>query len=190
MTRRKDGGHKPPLLSEEDVEAFRAAVRDTRPLPDPGRISFRRPAPPPVPAQTLRDEQAVLADSLSDHVPGLEDIETGEELSFLREGLARQVLRKLKRGEWVIEAELDLHGHTVDEARATLAEFLNDCRKRGLRCLRIIHGKGLRSPGKEPVLKNKVRVWLMQRDEVLAFCQARPVDGGGGAALVLLRSKP
>ena len=96
--------------------------------------------------------------------------------------------RKLRRGGWVIQGELDLHGHTGDEARIALAAFLNRCMLEDRRCVRIIHGKGHGSKNRLPVLKNKVRHWLTQREDVLAFCQARTVDGGAGAVIVLLKS--
>ncbi len=114
--------------------------------------------------------------------------EAGEELNFLRDGLAGDTLRKLRRGHWKIQGEIDLHGLTVADARPALVEFLNDCLHQGLRCVRVIHGKGLGSKNQIPVLKRKVASWLMQRDEILAFCQARRVEGGGGAAVVLLKS--
>lgn len=180
------GGSAPPL-SEEESSLFRAAIGDTRPLPDSGKAHFPARRPRPIPKQTWLDERQALADSLSDHIPW-ELAETGEELSFLRPGMAPLTLRKLRRGHWVIQAELDLHGLTRDEARASLADFLGQCKKRGLRCVRVIHGKGLGSPKREPVLKRKVAGWLMQRDEILAFCQARPVDGGSGAVVVLLKA--
>ena len=188
MTGKKGGGGSaPPPLSEEESSLFRATVGDARPLPDTGKIFFPTHRPRPIPQQSLLDERQALADSLSDHIPW-ELAETGEELSYLRAGMAPLTLRKLRRGHWVIQAELDLHGMTRDIARASLADFLNDCKKRSLRCVRIIHGKGLGSKNREPVLKRKVASWLMQRDEVLAFCQARPVDGGSGAAIVLLKA--
>ena len=167
-------------------DVFRKAVTDVTPLPPSDRVEPPRPTVPAWPAQRLADEQQVLADSLSDYEP--EDLETGEELLFARPGVTAAALRKLKRGHWVIQAQLDLHGLTREVARLELAGFLARCRQAGFRCVRIIHGKGLRSPNKEPVLKGKVRSWLMQRDEVLAFCQAPNVEGGGGAALVLLKS--
>jgi DNA-nicking Smr family endonuclease len=183
----KGGGVKPPpKLQEEDISAFRAAVADARPLPDPGKIPPSAKSTPPIPRQTRNDERAVMGDALSDHIPW-DEIESGEELSYVRPGMSQMVLRKLRRGHWIIEGELDLHGLTRDEARLRVAEFLNACKKRGLRCVRIIHGKGLGSKNREPVLKHKVRTWLMQRDEVLAFTQARPTDGGSGAVLVMLK---
>ncbi len=188
LAKKKGGSASLPPVPEEDVVLFREAVGDVLPLRPTGRRfpPFKRLKP--IPHQSLQDDQQVLVDSLSDHIPWSEAMETGEELSFLRPGLSRQTLRRLRGGHWVIQAELDLHGHTSDEARLRLAEFLNQCKKRGMRCVRVIHGKGLRSKNKEPVLKVKVKNWLMQREEVLAFCQARPADGGGGAALVLLKA--
>jgi DNA-nicking Smr family endonuclease len=97
------------------------------------------------------------------------------------------VLRKLRRGDWVIQDEIDLHGCRTDEARELLAGFLREAVKRGVRCVRIVHGKGLGSKDKQPVLKGKTRVWLAQRDEVIAFCQARPAEGGSGALVALLK---
>lgn len=167
-------------------DLFRKAVADVTPLAPSGRVEPPRPTVPAWPAQRIADEQQVLAESLSDYEP--EDLETGEELLFARPGVTAAALRKLKRGHWVIQAQLDLHGLTREIARVELAGFLARCCQAGFRCVRIIHGKGLRSPNKEPVLKGKVRTWLMQRDEVLAFCQAPNVEGGGGAALVLLKS--
>ena len=174
---------------DDDVALFRAAMRGVEPAPPADRAILSPILPPPLPVQTRRDEQQVLTDSLSDHDPWQDDIESGEELIFLRPGLPTSLLRKLRRGLWVIQGQLDLHGHHSASARPEVAEFLNHSLKQGYRCVRIIHGKGLGSPNREPVLKNKVRAWLMQRDEVLAFTQARPVDGGGGAVLVLLKSR-
>ena len=111
----------------------------------------------------------------------------GDEPNFLRPGLSRQVLRKLRSGTWVIQNQLDLHGLDRHEAREALAGFIARCVKRGVRCVRVIHGKGLGSKNREPVLKTKVKHWLAQREEVLAYCQARPVDGGSGALVVLLK---
>jgi len=184
MKFRNGGSRKVPPLSEEEKKLFRQAVEGVKPLSHSGRVQPAAKPLPPLPLQTLRDEQAALSESLSDWVP---PCESGDESSFLRPGLSKQILKKLRRGHWVVQDELDLHGHNSDEARSSLVAFLNRSRKRGLRCVRIIHGKGLGSKNREPVLKYKVRAWLTQREEILAYCEARLVDGGSGAMTVLLR---
>lgn len=175
-----------PSPSEEDCRIFRAAVAEVTPLTPHGRYLHPAVLPPPIPRSRLRDERAAVLETLRDPLRWHEEIETGEEAAFVRPGISRQILRRLRRGEWVIQAELDLHGLTKAEARHAFADFMHACRRCGVRCVRIIHGKGLRSPNREPVLKRHVRHWLMQRDEVLAFVSARPVDGGEGAVVVLL----
>ncbi len=174
--------------SQTDLDLFRAVLSDVTPITPHGRIVPSLPRPAPIPLSLFRDEREVIFESLHDPIRWDENAETGEELSFVRPGISRQILRRLRRGEWVSQAELDLHGLFRQEAKIELANFLFECKRRGIRCLRIIHGKGLRSKNREPVLKLHVRHWLMQRDEVLAFVQARPVDGGGGAVMVLLKS--
>jgi DNA-nicking Smr family endonuclease len=163
------------------------ALGNVAPLVPHGR-RHHPPAPhPPRPAQRLRDEQDVLQASVSDEIDVDSLLETDESLSFRRPGIGPDTLRRLRRGEWSIQDQVDLHGHRVDEARVALVSFLRDALKRGLRCVRVVHGKGLGSKDRAPVLKGKVRAWLAQRDEVIAFCQARPAEGGGGALVVLLR---
>lgn len=179
---------KTSASNADDAQLFRESLRGVKPLRAPARVEHRRPRPKPLPLNRLRDEQEALRDSLSDHIPWDAGLETGEELKFARPGLGSQTLRQLRRGHWVLQDQLDLHGLTVVEARALLIAFLNECRRRDARCVRIIHGKGLRSKNREPVLRNKVAGWLMQRDEVLAFCQARRADGGSGAVVVLLKA--
>jgi DNA-nicking Smr family endonuclease len=169
---------------DDDDNLFRKAVGDARPLKQ-DRLSPRPKRRKPVPQQRLRDEREVVASLLSDDYSP--DVETGEDLLFVRTGLQQRVLRKFRRGQYAIEAELDLHGCTVPEAREQVATFLRRMREGGKRCVRIIHGKGLSSEGKLPVLKSKVNGWLRQKDEVLAFCSARPQDGGTGAVYVLLK---
>jgi DNA-nicking Smr family endonuclease len=186
MTRPRKGA-APPLPAEE-IAVFRAAVQDAQPLPDSGKIAPTPQRRKPVPRRAAPDETPSTVDRLSDHVAWRDDTEAGDETSFLRPGLTRQTLRKLRRGHWVTRDELDLHGMTSDEARASLVQFLSVARDQGARCVRIIHGKGMSSKDREPVLKNKVRNWLMQRDEVLAFTEANPAGGGGGAVMVLLKS--
>jgi len=175
-------------ISADDVSLFRSSMADVTPLGREEKVEHERLLPRPIPTQRLLDDRETLRDSLSDHPLWDPATETGDELSYARNGIGMQTLRKLRRGHWVTQAELDLHGLTVAEARELLVEFLNLCVRRGLRCVRIIHGKGLRSKNREPVLKQKVGRWLMQRDEILAFCQARRADGGGGAVVVLLKA--
>ncbi|HKW37647.1 MAG TPA: Smr/MutS family protein [Burkholderiales bacterium] len=175
-------------IPEDEAALFRDAVRGTTPIRPAPRVLRRYKAPPPVPVQSLLDGHEAFAESMDGALPEEASIETGEEESYLRPGLGRDVLRKLRRGHWAVQDVADLHGLNRDEARLLLAGFLAACLKRGLRCVRVVHGKGLRSPGREPVLKGKVRVWLMKRDEVLAFCEAPRNQGGSGALLVLLKS--
>jgi DNA-nicking Smr family endonuclease len=172
----------------DDLKLFREAVKDAKPLKHE-RVLLRPSPPQPIPHQFIRDEQQALADSLSDDYIAAHEMESGEELLYLRDGHSPDILKKLRRGHWVIQDQLDLHGMLADEARAYTAEFLNQCKKCGIRCVRIIHGKGLGSKNREPVLKNKLRNWLMQRDEVIAYAQARQVDGGSGAVVVLLKAR-
>lgn len=167
------------------MELFRQSVgRITRLHDDRIRPPGSKPAP--VPKQTLEDEQQVLRDMLSDD-PGHVDLETGEELIFVRTGVQPRLLKKLRRGQFSVGSELDLHGMTVTEARDSLAAFLKECRSLGVRCVRIVHGKGLGSRDGRPVIKAKLDRWLRLRDEVVAFSSARPIDGGTGAVYVLLK---
>ena len=172
---------KPP----EDDD-FRKALAGVEPLAEPRRKAPARTAPAPVPRQTRRDERAALAESLAGPVSLDDALDSGEELVYLRSGLGRDVLRKLRRGHWVIQGELDLHGMIRQQAAEAVAEFLHHCLRRGLRCVRIVHGKGLGSRNREPVLKGLLRRWLL-REEVLAYCQAPAAEGGSGAVLVLLK---
>ena len=155
-------------------------------MPGNNKARLERSRPKPIAEQRLREDRQTLLDSLSDYDPWESGSETGDELSYVRPGISRDVLRQLRRGRWVIQEELDLHGLTSLEARPLVAEFVTASRQDGYRCVRVIHGKGLRSPNQEPVLKKKVAVWLSQCDEVLAFCQARGTEGGGGAVVVRL----
>ncbi|MCS4503221.1 putative DNA endonuclease SmrA [wastewater metagenome] len=172
---------------DSDPTLFREAMRDVRPLKDDGRHDAAAPRPRPVPRQRLADNSRVMAELLR---PPQDDTdlgpERGEALSYLRDDIDRRVLRRLRRGRFVIQAELDLHGMVAADAVGALRDFLQECRERDVRCVRIIHGKGRRSGNDGPVLKGKVDRWLRQRDDVLAFCSARRVDGGTGAVYALL----
>ncbi len=173
-------------IAEADRDLFRQAVADAQPLPQHGKLLRQPDTPPPYPVQSHLDEHAALVESLAAGWTEEDWLDSGDEPNFVRDGVSRQVLRKLRSGAWVIQDQLDLHGLDRHQAREALAGFLASCTKRGVRCVRVIHGKGLGSKNREPVLKNKVKLWLAQRQEVLAYSQARPVDGGSGALLVLL----
>lgn len=180
----------PSTADELDATALLAlALQGTRTLDKPDRAMLERPAPLPEPRQREQDEQAALQETLNAPVSLEDRLETGEEAAFIRPGIPRRVLTDLRRGRWVRQAELDLHGLNRDEARSALVAFLNHCLLRGHRCVRIIHGKGLGSPGRQSILKQLSRGWLSQRDEILAFCQASPHQGGGGALMVLIRGQ-
>ena len=175
------------IESERERNVFREAMGAVEPLKVSPRATHRRLRPEPIAHQYRRDEAAALAESISDDFDADAVLDTDEQLSWHREGVGPTVLRKLRQGHWIIQAEVDLHGARVDGAREMVGTFLREAIKHHLRCVRIVHGKGHGSIGKQPVLKGKVKSWLMQKDEVLAFCQAREHDGGGGALIVLLR---
>jgi DNA-nicking Smr family endonuclease len=170
-----------------DSDTFRREVGQVAPLSAKPRASMVRTPPAPLPVQTKLDEEAVLHEAISDEFDPEVLLDTDESLSYCRPGVSQEVVKKLRRGAWIVQAQLDLHGMRREEAREALAEFIREASKKGLRCLRVIHGKGLGSIGKEPVLKGKVRAWLVQKEEVIAFSQARANDGGAGAVLVLLQ---
>jgi len=175
------------MRSPPDDEEFRKALAGVEPLAPPRRRALRAAPPPPRAQQRERDERAALAESLRGAQSAEDAMESGEELVFLREGLSPQILRKLRRGFWVVEDALDLHGMNRIQAAAGVAHFLRHCVQKRLRCVRIVHGKGLGSHNREPVLKSKLRGWLSRRDDVLAYCQAPAREGGSGAVLVLLK---
>ena len=168
---------------------FRSVVGDAQPVGDRNRIELERVPPTPAPIKREADERAALHESLAAPLTFEDRLDMGEEAAFLRPGLPRRVLTDLRRGRWVLQGQIDLHGLTRDEARAALAHFLHDALAQGKRCIRVIHGKGHGSPGKVSILKQLSRGWLAQREEILCFCQAGPNDGGGGALLVLLRAQ-
>lgn len=173
---------------KRERELFTRTVGPVTPLKEHGRSNPARPKPAPHPKQRKLDEAAVLREALSDEFDVESLLETDEALSFRRAGIGPEVVRKLRRGVWAIQGQVDLHGLRRDDARERLGEFLREAVKQGWRCVRVVHGKGHGSPGRQPVLKGKVRAWLVQKSEVLAFTQARASEGGAGALVVLLQA--
>ena len=176
--------------TSEDEEAhtlFQEAMRGVKPL-QCDKVPPQKPQLTPFPQQRYLDEALVYKDMLSENYDPTE-LETGEELLFVRPGIQSSILKKLRRGYFSVTAELDLHGMVVRVARVEVTNFLRYCRNSNIRCARIVHGKGYGSWQKQPILKNKLNHWLRQRDEVLAFCSARPTDGGTGAIYVLLKKR-
>ena len=172
---------------EAEANLFARAVGIVQRMPLSDQASISPPAPAPVAVQRQKDEQAVLRDALSDGFDVSSLLETDDALSFRRPGIGIDVTQKLRKGDWSIQREIDLHGLRSDEARVALSEFIRLAQRQGLRCLRVVHGKGLGSPGKTPVLKSKVHSWLIQKNQVMAFVQAKPAEGGAGALVVLLK---
>jgi len=172
--------------AQRQRDEFARAVGPVHALPDPGRADVQRPRPAPEPLQRLRDEQEALREALSDEVDIESLLLTDDGLSFRRAGIGPDVVTKLRRGHWAIQSQIDLHGLRRDEAREALAGFVREATRRGQRCVRVVHGKGHGSPGRQPVLKAKVQRWLGQCAEVIAFAQASGPQGGAGALIVLL----
>jgi len=165
---------------------FIRAAGVVQPLPDKRRALLEKERPAPKVMQYQQDEKAVLLEAISDEFDVGTLLDVDDLLSFRRPGIGPDVTRKLRRGDWSIQRQLDLHGLRRDEAREQLSFFIREAHKHGIRCVRVVHGKGLGSPGKAPVLKSRVLSWLVQKQEVLAFVQAKPADGGAGALVVLL----
>ena len=176
------------LRDKRERELFATSVGRVQPLAEVRRAHTAPTPPEPEPKQRQRDEQAALRETISDEFDVESLLETDEALSYRRDDIGLDVVRKLRRGGWTIQAQIDLHGLRRDEAREQLGTFVREAVAHRLRCVRVVHGKGHGSPGREPVLKAKVRSWLVQKQEVLAFVQARPADGGNGALVVLLRA--
>ncbi|GAC1599297.1 MAG: Smr/MutS family protein [Ramlibacter sp.] len=169
---------------------FVRAVGPVRPLRHDRRVDLAREQPAPIPFQQQLDDQRVLLEAISDEFDASTLLDVDDALSFRRPGIGMDVTRKLRKGHWSIQRELDLHGLRREEAREALAAFIREAVRQGVRCVRVVHGKGLGSPGKTPVLKSRVQSWLVQKNEVLAFVQARADEGGAGALVVLLKPTP
>ena len=172
--------------AEAERNLFTRAVGKVAPIANQERVWSPPQRPSTRPLQQDLDNEAVMHESMSDDFDISTLLDADDQLSFRRPGIGTDVTRKLRKGEWSIQGQIDLHGLRSDEARNAMGQFIRDAKRMGWRCVRVVHGKGLGSPGKEPVLKSKVQRWLVQKNEVLAFVQAKPSDGGGGALLVLL----
>lgn len=172
-------------IRDDDTLAFQEAMQGVTPLAPSNRVLLQPQQPEFVRSPANQPES--IDEEWSDYIAL--SLAEGEEWSYLRPGLSRQTLRKLRRGQWKIEAELDMHGMTKDQARQALATFLLECKQFDIRCVCIIHGRGLSSKNNEPILKYRVGNWLAQSESVLAFCQAPPPLGGSGAVIVLLKSQ-
>lgn len=172
--------------AEAERNLFARAVGQVKPIAAQPRVQVTAPAPVPRRLQQDIDDAAALQESMSDEFDISTLLDVDDQMSFRRPGIGTDVTRKLRKGEWSIQGQIDLHGLRSDEARTAVGQFVRDAKRMGWRCVRVVHGKGLGSPGKEPVLKSKVQRWLVQKNEVLAFVQAKPADGGAGALVVLL----
>ncbi len=166
---------------------FIRAVGEVTTLSHSPRVSLSPEPAKPLAQQQRRDDANVLRESLSDDFDVSTLLDTDDELSYRSQGIGTDVTQKLRKGHWSLQGQIDLHGLRSDEAREALGQFIRDATKRGWRCVRVVHGKGLGSPGKTPVLKSKVQRWLVQKTEVLAFVQAKASEGGAGALVVLLK---
>jgi DNA-nicking Smr family endonuclease len=166
---------------------FVRAVGAVTTLDHAPRVSLSPEPAKPLAQQKRLDDVNVLRESLSDDFDVSTLLDTDDELSYRSQGIGTDVTQKLRKGHWSLQGQIDLHGLRSDEAREALGQFIRDATKRGWRCVRVVHGKGLGSPGKTPVLKAKVQRWLVQKTEVLAFVQAKGSEGGAGALVVLLK---
>jgi DNA-nicking Smr family endonuclease len=186
--RRAEARRETERRAQAELNLFRNAIGPVQPLQNTDARRWPQPAPPePLPLQRERDEARVLREAMSDEFDVSTLLDVDDQLSFRRPGIGLDVTRRLRVGHWSIQRQLDLHGLRRDEAREALGEFIRLAHRTGLRCVRVVHGKGLGSPGREPVLKGRVQSWLVQKKEVLAFVQARPAEGGAGALVVLLQ---
>jgi DNA-nicking Smr family endonuclease len=170
-----------------DQSLFVRAAGTVQPIREHRRVHLAPGQPLPIAMQQQLDEQRVLREAISDEFDASTLLDVDDAMSFRRPGIGTDVTRKLRKGDWSLQGEIDLHGLRREEAREALSSFIRHAHRRGWRCVRIVHGKGLGSPGKTPVLKSRVQNWLIQKNEVLAFVQARGDEGGAGALVVLLK---
>ena len=170
------------ILSEQDANLFRQTIGNVKSVDNNSILLNQGKKPKPIPRSQLEEEKERFKD-----IPVIEQqLRAEDSLSFLATGLQKNVLKKMRRGHFGLDAELDLHGLNSRDAKRQLHHFLHDCVEDGCRCIHIIHGKGYRSEGGYPILKNNLNVWLRQHNDVQAFCSASPKEGGTGAVLVLL----
>ena len=174
-------------MTDDDNDLFRKAVSGAKPLRAEDRVGEATKKPRPKARFSRADERAALQESLEADIDDLQS-HSGDGLRFHRPHVGKRALRKLSRGGFSVQAEIDLHGMTVAEAKPRLTDFIDGCVRDGKLCVRVVHGKGLGSGGRGPVLKQKVDRWLRRWDSVLAFVSTRQVDGGTGAIYVLLRA--
>ena len=173
--------------SATDKDLFVRAAGAVKPLQNEDRVLLKKEQAPILVMQQDLDEQAVLREAISDEFDVSTLLDVDDHMSFRRSGIGTDVTKKLRQGQWSIQRQIDLHGLRRDEAREVLSAFIREAFRHGIRCVRVVHGKGLGSPGKAPILKSRVHSWLVQKNEVLAFVQAKPADGGAGALVVLLK---
>ena len=176
------------IRQQNAQKLFAQAISKVQPLPAQhhNRVQAQTPPVAPRPLPRELDQQQVLKEALSDAFDVSSLLETDETLSYRSQGIGSDVIRKLRLGHWSIQRQIDLHGLRRDAAREALGNFIRQSQRQGIRCVRVITGKGLGSPGKESIIKHKTYGWLVQKKEVLAFVQARPSEGGAGALVVLL----
>jgi len=175
-------------VSDDDADLFRNAMSGAKPLPSDDRVAETKSKPKPKARFTRADEKKALRESLEDDIDTMER-GNADSMRFSRPSVGRRTMRKLARGKYAVQAEIDLHGMTVAEARPRLADFIDYSVKQGHTCVRVVHGKGLGSGDRGPVLKHSVNRWLRKWDSVLAFVSTPQVRGGTGAVYVLLQKE-
>jgi DNA-nicking Smr family endonuclease len=184
---------KREAVQKVEANLFQSSLGGVKRLPESNRYvpNLPKSAGAAAPKRVLtqeEDDQAVLRESLSDLFEVDHYMEEDPTLNYAAPGIGNDVVKKMRKGHWPVQDELDLHGLRRDDARDQIGAFLRHATQRNYRCVRVIHGKGFGSKGQEPVLKSMVHSWLVQKEEVIAFCAARPSDGGDGALIVLLRA--
>ncbi|SAI33678.1 Probable DNA endonuclease SmrA [Bordetella ansorpii] len=191
---REEAARRARAAPAHDVDAFKKAMQAATPMKTANKVEHRRAPEPAIDhavasrrASALGEKPAVRADAGVSDGGDVAHMLSENGTAYVRLDAAPDTARRLKRGDWRVGAELDLHGLRVEQARHAVLSFLDECLEHGIRCVRIVHGKGYGSQGLEPVLKDKVRTWLVQKPDVIAFSEAMEREGGAGALLVLMR---